>query len=83
MIGIFTTLKTVIQHCLTCIDGESYDIARVCWALGALFYIAFTAFEVFVMKKSFDPVNWSIGFGTIMAAASVSIKLKENSEPKE
>lgn len=82
MMYIPLPILTLIKHCLTCVDGESYDIAKVCWVVGTFFFMGMTAVNIFVRQQPFDYVNWALGFSSIMAASSVAIKLKENSEPK-
>jgi len=74
-------LDTLIKHCLTGIDGQTYDLARVSWFFGSIFYLAMTAWNVLHKGLPFDYINWSIGFGTIMGAAGVTIKLKQDTEP--
>ena len=50
-------VQTCIKHILTGIDGESYDIAKVCGALGVLFFMGMTAYVVVFKNQPFDYVN--------------------------
>lgn len=75
-------VKTMIKHVLTGIDGESYDVARVMGVVGVMFFMAMTAYNVVVLKHSFDYVNWGLGFGSVIGSMGVAIKLKEKTEPQ-
>ncbi len=70
-----------IKHCFTGKDNETFDIARVLWALGALAFIGCAAWVV-VHSGTFDPQNFGSGFGLVMAGGSGSIWAKAKTEPE-
>lgn len=75
-------VQILIKHCLTGIDGETYDIARVIGIAGVIFYMVMTVYNVAHEHVKFDYVNWGIGFASVISSMGVAIKLKENQEPK-
>lgn len=77
-----TSVKEFIKDILTGIDGESYDVARVMWVLGVLFFLGMTAYSVHQdSTHHFDYVQFGTGFGLIMGASAGAIKWKESTEP--
>jgi hypothetical protein len=75
------TLSRVVKDVLTEKDGESYDVTKVMWVIGTLVYFACTGWTVWAHPElGFNPVNWSIGFSTILAAGSAGVKIKESTE---
>lgn len=80
--GIPASIKGFIKDLLTGIDGQSYDIGRVMWALGVLFYLGETAYSVHAaVGHPFDYVQFGTGFGLIMGASAGALKWKESTEP--
>ena len=77
---MFSLLSKVTKHCLTEKDGESYDIARVLWAIGTLIFFGLSIYTVIQAPASFNYVNWGIAFASVLAAGSAGIKLKESTE---
>ena len=73
-------LSTFVKHCLTGKDNETYDIARVLWALGVLSFIACAAWVV-IHSGVFDPQNFGTGFGFIMGGGGGSVWAKAKTEP--
>jgi hypothetical protein len=69
-----------LKHCFTGKDKETFDIARVLWALGILSFIAYAGWTVF-HSRTFDPQAYGAGFGLIMASGGASVWAKAKTEP--
>jgi apolipoprotein N-acyltransferase len=78
---MFSVISTVTKHCLTGIDGESYDIARVLWAIGTFVFIALTCWQTIYRGEHFDYIQWATGFAGVMAACSAAVRIKAMTEP--
>jgi uncharacterized integral membrane protein len=81
---VFMSVKQFFVDVFTGIDGESFDIGRVLWAIGALVYCFLTVFVVVNTEPpTFDYVSWGTGFGAVMAAGGAALWMKKDTEPKE
>jgi hypothetical protein len=71
----------IVKDCLTGIDGESFDIARVSWFL-TTFII--TAGEIWNAYKGrhFDTEAFATGIAVMAAAHGAAIFAKKDTEPK-
>lgn len=78
MSAIFKFLKDL----LTGIDGESFDIGRVLWALAFLVGLGLAVYCT-VMGKPFDLQQYGIGVGALLLAGGGSLRLKSSTEPGE
>ena len=78
---MLSVLKNFIKDCLTGIDGESYDIGRVMWAIAFLVGIALEVFSVY-SGRTFDLQQYGIGVGALLLAGGGALKLKSDTEPK-
>lgn len=74
-------MKCFMRHILTGIDGESYDIARVVWAIGSMAYVVLAVADLFVRGNSFNPQEYGVGFGALMAGGGAAVSLKAKTEP--
>jgi len=74
-------IKKFVKHCLTGKDNETFDIARVLWALGALSFLAFVGWTVY-RSGAFDAQNFGTGFGLIMGSGGGSVWAKAKAEPE-
>ncbi|MCE9566381.1 MAG: amino acid ABC transporter substrate-binding protein [Planctomycetes bacterium] len=74
------TIKQFITDCITGIDGESADIGRVLWVLGAL---AFLGLSVYAVLKSgtFDGMGFGAGYGGVLGGGGAAIGMKAKTEP--
>ena len=78
--------KKLVYHCLTGIDGVSYDPARVFWAMGNLVFFSISFIILFICREAVDSnflVNWSIAFSSVQVAGAGGVLLKAKTEPKE
>lgn len=74
-------MNIFFQHLLTGKDNETYDIARVLWALGTLVYLGLSIYAM-VKGEPWNPLNFGAGLGTTLAAGGIGIAIKSNTEPK-
>ena len=78
----FEFLKGFFKNILTGKDNQTYDIARIGWFFGLIFYCIMTFISSYHNGYQFPYKDWAIGFGAIMAASGASVKFKESSEPQ-
>jgi hypothetical protein len=71
----------LLKDCLTCKDGESYDMGRVLGAVMVLVFLGISIYVYTVAKQPFDPMNWGTGAGGTVTGIGALLKLKEKSEP--
>lgn len=79
---MLTPLKTLVSHCLTGIDGETYDPARVYLALAVAGFLAATLYAIY-KGQAFDAQAYGIGFGALLAAGGLGVRLKSRTEPEQ
>lgn len=72
----------VIDHTLTGIDGETYDPARICLALGINVFLFLEIYNTVYLHQPFNAQDFGIGFGAILAAGGAAIGLKAKTEPQ-
>jgi hypothetical protein len=82
MISDYTKwILKVIDHSLTGIDGETYDPARICMALGINVFMFLSVYNTVFLGNAFVAQDFGIGFGAILAAGGAAIGLKSKTEP--
>jgi hypothetical protein len=79
---MWENIKKFVKDCLTGIDGESYDLGRVLWALAFLTGIGLEVFSVTESLK-FDLQQYGIGVGALLVAGGASLHLKAKTEPQQ
>lgn len=77
---MWDTIKHILHHIFTGIDGESYDLGRILWAKISLVYCGLSIYDV-INVAHFDPQQWAIGAGAILAGGGGSLALKAKTEP--
>lgn len=75
-------MNKFIKHCLTGMDGCSWDIGRVLWALVTVAFVVFAGWSLF-RGGAFDPENFGVGAGTILGGGGAGIGFKAKTEPEE
>lgn len=78
--------KTLVKHCLTSIDGTTYDPARVFWAIGNLVFFVLSFIILYQCQNAVDSsflLNWSGAFSAVQVAGAGGVLLKAKTEPKE
>jgi hypothetical protein len=77
-------LKKFFKDCFTGLDGVSYDLGRVLWAIGVLVYCFITTWIVVKTNiTGFDFIAWGTGFGAVLASGGAALWMKRETEPKE
>lgn len=71
----------MIKQCLTGCDNETYDIARVLWALGVVVGVGLSVISV-LKGQPWDIQSYGIGFGTLLAGGGAAVRMKASSEPR-
>ncbi len=75
-------MKKFFTHLVTGIDGDTFDPARVLWILGVVCFLSFSAYGIYKEGK-FSMTDFSMAYGTLLAAGAAGVKIKESTEPKE
>ena len=68
------------KDCVTTKDGESYDVGRVLWVLGAIAFLGLTVY-VAISKGVFDTLNFGAGYAGILGGGGAGLALKSKTEP--
>lgn len=74
-------MKTFLQHILTGIDNQTWDIGRVGFALAVIAY-TIAMLWMAIQYKQFNAVDIGGGYGAIAGGFGALLKLKEKSEPQ-
>lgn len=74
-------MKKIVVDWFTGPDGATHDPARALWILGVVCFLSFAGYGIYKEGK-FDMVNFSISYGTLLAAGAAGVKIKESTEPK-
>lgn len=77
---MFSTIKTVISHCLTGPDGVTYDPSRVYLAGAVLVFLGGACVGIW-KTHALDYEAFGIGFGALLAGGGLGISLKSKTEP--
>ena len=77
---MFDTIKTIIKHCATGIDGVTYDVARIGGMIGVFAQIMLSSVQLWA-HHVFDPSGFGIGIGAIIGGAGAAVGLKSKTEP--
>lgn len=75
-------MNSFIKHCLTGVDGRTWDLGRVLWALTGVAFVVFAAWSL-LHGGVFDPQNFGVGAGTILGGGGAGVGLKAKTEPTD
>jgi hypothetical protein len=73
---------TLVKDCLTGIDGESYDIARVSWVVTTMLISMGEIWNTY-KGNHFDTQEFAAGIAILAAAHGAAIFAKKDTEPKQ
>lgn len=80
---MLSLIKKVIKDCLTGIDGETYDPARVAGLFGIIVFLGLAVYAVVVKNQAWDPQSFGLGFGGLVTGVGAGVLLKKSTEPKQ
>ncbi len=80
MNSIFT-IRQLIVDCFTGIDGESWDPARIGFAITLGQFLLMGAYQVVFTQNPVNYQDFGLGAAAIAAGFGGMIKLKEKTEP--
>lgn len=75
-------MKKFFKDLFTLADGTSYDLGRVLWALGVIWYLALGIFAILLNKQAFNFVEAGTGLGLALAGGGAALWAKRDTEPK-
>ena len=73
-------IQIAAKHCLTGIDGETYDVGRILLSIGAFSMIGYTGLNLYI-NHQFDPIGFGAGLGGLIGGAGIGIGAKAKTEP--
>lgn len=74
-------MLSTIRKLLSGIDNATPDIARWLWLAGFIAYIAFQGYAI-LKGQSWDPQEFAIGLGAVLALGGAGVAVKASTEPK-
>jgi hypothetical protein len=72
-----------IKDMLTGIDNDTWDIARVTFLVGFFVFVGLEIYQVVFNGQTFEMINFGTAFGAMIATLGVTLKLKQDTEPKK
>ena len=73
-------LRTILNHCITGIDGETIDPARFYLGLAVFVFLGGAIVNI-IHTKALDYQTFGIGFGLLLAGGGLGIAIKSKTEP--
>jgi hypothetical protein len=70
-----------IRTLFTTADNQSADIGRVLWCLLTVAFVLLSVVAV-LRGQPFDPMNWTLGAGSLLALGGTALAIKHGTEPK-
>lgn len=80
--GPIALIKKICWDCITGIDGESVDPARISLVGAMATYLGTTVYDVVWLSHAFQYQQFGIGLAAIMAAGGWGISVKSHTEPQ-
>jgi hypothetical protein len=74
------TFKEILLHTFTGRDNSTIDIGRIIWMLGALSFLGCAFYSIY-KGQTWNAVEFGTGFGAVLAAGGVAIRIKADTEP--
>lgn len=68
-------MKKFFKHLFTGKDNQTFDIARVLWAIGVVAFIGCAVYHTY-FKGEFDASSYGLGFGSVLAGGGAGIGIK-------
>lgn len=75
-------MKRILWHCVTGIDGETVDPARLygMFAVATFLFLAF--YSVVFNHAAWNAQDYGIGFGALLVGFGASVAVKAKTEPQ-
>ena len=74
-------MSKILRQLLTGADNSTHDVGRWLWLAGFIAYIAFQGYAI-LKGQSWDPQEFSIGLGAVLALGGAGVAVKASTEPK-
>lgn len=69
------SLKSMINDIITTTSGDAVDLVRINALLGMLVFLGLEIYNVVWQKQPFQPHEFGIGMGAVIAAVGIALKL--------
>lgn len=69
------SLATAIHDIITTTSGDAVDLVRINALLGMLVYLGLQIYSVVWQKQPFQPHEFGIGLGAVIASVGIALKL--------
>jgi hypothetical protein len=79
---MIATIKKVIHDCLTGVDGNTYDPARVYGAMAVLVFL-FNSMYAIYRDQPWSAIDFGTGFSLVIAGFGAAVALKSQTEPTQ
>jgi len=73
-------MNKFLKDCLTEIDGESYDVARILFIAGVVCFLGLACFHVIFLRHDFDAIGYGTGLGGLLGGGGAGIGLRGKME---
>lgn len=74
-------MPKILRQLLTGADNSTHDVGRWLWLAGFVAYIAFQGYAI-LKGQSWDPQEFAIGLGAVLALGGAGVAVKASTEPK-
>lgn len=75
-------IKTFLRNCLTGIDNNTFDIARVLWVLTCVAFLVLEFVHVIINKQPFSGVDFGGGAAGVLGGGGLGVAVKKDTEPQ-
>jgi hypothetical protein len=75
-------VERFLTNLFTGLDNQTYDIARVLWAVSCLALIFYAGWGVIVNKQAFNAIDFGGGAAGVLAGGGIGVASKMAAEPR-
>lgn len=79
----YREIAKMIKHFLTAADGDTYDPARIVWAMGVLAFFGMSFYLLVMEAAKFSLSEWAASFAGVQVSGAGGVLIKSSTEPKE
>lgn len=72
---VMSSLAQAVKDIITTTSGDAVDLVRINALLGMLVFLGLAIYNVVWQKQPFQPHEFGIGLGAVIAAVGIALKL--------